>query len=68
MNLLISIKKLDLSNNNLKDQGAKELSYSLKLNQSIENLNIKKNDIFVEGGQYLVQSMLENRSIRHIKT
>eukprot|EP00347_Sterkiella_histriomuscorum_P022892 403336765 len=66
-NVQIQLQALDLSFNNLKDLGAKELSQSMKLNQSLEDLNIKQNSIYIEGGSYLAHSMMENKKIKSIK-
>ena len=59
-----SVKRLDLSNNNISDVGAVALAQALHYNSTLERLNLSGNDaIGKEGTHQLVQALTVNISI-----
>ena len=63
---LISIdmlQHLDISCNNISDEGAKELALAIKVNKTLQELNISKNCITKEGVMTIVESCTENRTL-----
>lgn len=55
---------LDISFNQLKDDGALELSQALKFNKSLTTLHIQENDINMQGGALLLESIMENYTLQ----
>lgn len=62
----ISLSWLDLSNNNIEDNGVKLLSQSLVVNNSIKVILLNKNRITSMGMYYLTESLKFNSSITKI--
>ena len=61
-----TLQKLDLSNNNLSDDGAAILSDGLKSNNTLLELNISQNSIADKGAQEIAKAILINSSLQNI--
>ena len=68
MNKQISLRVLDLSNNQLSDRGAAELAAALIMNTSLRTLIIRDNDIGLQGGGMLGSSLHSNYHLLTMKS
>lgn len=59
----LSLKKLDLSNNNIGDKGLYVLATVLKVNKSIIDLNLSNNNINDIGAEAIARALQINKSI-----
>jgi len=58
-----NIKSLNLSNNNLQDDGTKTLTFYLNENTSLISLNLSSNNITCIGAKFLFEALEHNQSI-----
>ena len=61
-----TLQKLDLSNNNLSDDGAATISDGLKTNRTLLELNISQNSIADNGAQEIAKAIKINLSLQNI--
>jgi hypothetical protein len=59
----LSLKKLDLSNNNIGDKGLNVLATVLKVNKSIIDLNLSNNNIGDKGASEIAEALKQTKSI-----
>lgn len=61
------LKFLDLSNNEIGDEGCEELSKSISQNSTLESLNLSNNKLYDQSGKILLHSVTMNHTIKKIK-
>lgn len=59
----VSLRHLDLRNNQISHHGASELALALKRNSTLEVLDLRWNNIGLLGGRSLLEAMQKNKSI-----
>ena len=60
------LQHLDISCNNISDEGAKELAVAIKVNKTLQELNISKNWISKEGVMTIVEACTINRTLHRL--
>ena len=63
---VITLQKLDLSNNNLSDDGAATISDGLKTNRTLLELNISQNSIADKGAQEIAKAIKIHSSLQNV--
>ena len=60
------LQVLDVSNNNIRDRGAKFIATALENNEHLEVLNLSSNAITESGGTSLAKALQHNQSLRSL--
>ena len=61
-----TVKQLDLSSNEITDEGAKRIAEAIKVNRTLQGLNISKNWISKEGVMRIVEACTINRTLHKL--
>ena len=66
MQIVTKIQKLDLSGNNISDDGAAIISDTLMISESLKELNLQSNDITNEGVKKIAEAIQVNKTLQKL--